>query len=206
MRVIVTAVGIKNLMILCALQGIKEEKIKAYYSGTIRRHEAALTRSDLMRYIESFFAMAVENYPDFVTVVDPDDLVDNAEVCFNELAGAGKLRYLPQVDLYALEGLYQNNFYLGTESNLQVSGVIYWGRLGYGATNDSYLHKSIPFGGITYEQFLSQFPNHGVAGNDVILCIASADAVQPLIAGWSPHFIQMVNDFRSHLLEVAPAF
>lgn len=200
MRVVATTEGLKYLQILSALQGIKEGAINAYYSGTIRRHETALNKSDLMRFIETFFAMSVEKYPSFVSVIDEDELVDNAEVCFSEMAAAGLIRYMAQTSLYVLDGLYTNSFYLATESNIQANGVLVWGKEGYGATCDSYLHPAIPFDdGVTLDMWLSQFPNHGVAGNDVVLSIAAADAVRPLITGWSPHLNVMVTDFRSFL-------
>ncbi|AIX13078.1 hypothetical protein HWB57_gp080 [Erwinia phage vB_EamM-Bue1] len=199
MRVVATPKGLKNLFILASLQGVKTGTIKAYYSGTIRRHETALTKSELLTYIEAFFAMSVVGYPDFATVIDPMESVDNATNCFEDMAANGQIRLMPQNGLYVIEGLYQNNFYLATESNVAATGVILWGVDGFGATCDSYLHKPIPFDGIDYKSWVAQFPNHGVAGNDVVLSLAAADAIKPLIDGWSPKLADMVADFRSFL-------
>lgn len=200
MRVVVTDKGLINLHILAALQGVQENLITSAYSGTIRRHETALKKTDLMRYIESFFAMAVDKYPDFITVISETDDVDNAEVCFNEMAAKSQIDYRIQTDIYVLDYLYQNNYYLATESNLQTTGAIYWGTLGWGATIDSYLHDPKPFDdGVTLDMFQSQFPEHHVTGSDVVLCIGAADAIYPLVSGWSPHITQMVTDFRTYL-------
>lgn len=201
MRVVITEKGLINLQILCALQGVKEGLIHSAYSGTMRRHETCLKKTDLMRYIESFFAMAVAKYPDFISIINTTDTdVDNAEVCFNEMAAKSQVVYHIQTDVYVLDYLYQKNFYLATESNTQSTGVILWGTMGWGATVDSYLHDPIPFDpGITLPMYLTQFPQHNITGSDVVLSLGAADALQPLITGWSPHIYQMVADFRTYL-------
>lgn len=200
MRVVITTKGLLNLQILCAIQAMNERLITSAYSGTIRRHESALHKTDLMRFIEAFFAMSVAKYPDFVSVISETDEVDNSSVCFNEMAGNSQIVYHPQTDKYVLNHLYQKNFYLATESNVQSTGVILWGVMGWGATVDSYLHDPIPFDdGVTLDMFLSQFPEHHVTGSDVVLSLGAADSLQPLITGWSPHLSQMVFDFRAAL-------
>lgn len=200
MRVVVTTKGLLNLQILSALQAMQERLIVSAYSGTIRRHETALKKTDIMRFIEAFFAMAQAGYPDFISIISDTDDEDNATVCFNEMAGKSQVVYRPQTDKYVLDYLYQQNFYLATESNLQTTGVILWGNKGWGATVDSYLHDPIPFDeNVTLDMFLSQFPEHHVTGSDVVLCLGAADALRPLITGWSPHLAQMLADFRSFL-------
>lgn len=198
MRLMPTPDAKVKIMALTALQAVFDGNIKAEYAGTIRKYDAVVTRPYLEKCLGVFFSMAAAIHPEMVVEVNDDK--DSIQETIDEMMNTGYLQYIVHRDVYVLSGLYLNTYYLGTQANIQDFGAVVWGKLGLGATYQGFDQPPLPFDqGVTAEQFLAQFPKHKVSGNDVVLVMAGADALDLLVHGWEPRLKTLVEEYRTFI-------
>uniref|UniRef100_A0AAU8KX89 DUF7270 domain-containing protein n=1 Tax=Serratia phage Kevin TaxID=3161161 RepID=A0AAU8KX89_9CAUD len=195
MVILPTEVGTEHILVLTAIQAIKDGEISAPYSGTIRKFEYAVTRAHFLRCVTAWLATAQASYPGDLGAGDEY----SAEEVIHYMAINGFIAYDRTQEMYVLNGLWKPfPYYMTTEANIQDNGAIVWGRDGIGASYVAYNTPGVPFDG-TVEEYLAQYPAHRVAGNDAVLIMPASQACPRLINGWNPSVRALVAEFRTNL-------
>lgn len=195
MVILPTDAGVEHILVLTAIQAMKDGVITAPYSGTIRKFEYSVTRELFGRCVAGWLKTAQDSYPGDL---GPGDEYNAAEV-IHYMAINGFIAYDRTQEVYVLNGLWKPfPYYMTTEANIQDNGAIVWGRDGIGASYTAYNTPGVPFDG-TVVEYLAQYPAHRVAGNDTVLVMPASQACPRLINGWNPSIRALVAEFRTNL-------
>lgn len=196
MIILPTDTGLEHILVLTAIQAMKDNIITAPYSGTIRKFEYAVKPDYFNRCVTAWLEMAKVSYPGDLGAGDEYSVIE----VVHHMAINGYIAYDQTQEVYVLNGLWKPfPYYMTTEANIQDYGAIVWGKEGIGASYIAYNTPGVPFDG-TVEEYLAQYPAHKVAGNDTVLVISAAQACPRLINGWDPSIRSMVADFRTYFL------
>ena len=195
MIILPTDVGVEHILVLTAIQAMKDGVITAPYSGTIRKFEYAVGRGYFSKCVFGWLETAKAGYPGDI---QPGDEYSVDEVV-HYLSVNGFIAYDRTQEVFLLNGLWKPfPYYMTTEANIQDNGALVWGREGIGASYTAYNTPGVPFDG-TVEEYLAQYPAHKVAGNDAVLIMPAAQAAPRLINGWNPSIRALVAEFRTNL-------
>lgn len=195
MIILPTDTGVEHILVLTAIQAMKDGVITAPYSGTIRKFEYSVGRGYFEKCVVGWLETAKASYPGDL---GPGDEYDVNEIV-HYMAINGFIAYDRVQEMYILNGLWKPfPYHMTTEANIQDNGAVVWGRDGIGATYTAYNAPGVPFDG-TVEEYLAQYPAHRVAGNDTVLVMSAAQACPRLINGWNPSIRALVTEFRTNL-------
>lgn len=179
----------ERLMVFIGVQAIKEGVVTSPYSGTFRLGDYVCGLDFLNRcagaWLETYFADAATTAGEVV-----DELLRKGYLSHDVIHNV--------FDFSSLNRVF--NYILTTEMNVPDWGVLAWGRDGLGATYASSDILGTPFDqGVTYEQYVSQFPKHGITGSDIILAMTGANALPLMVGGWSPVIKDYIEAIRANL-------
>lgn len=203
MNITPSQIGYEHLMVFLAIQGAKEGIITSEYSGTVRLADYIASEAFIKKCITAWTQYAVESAPpsgEILFVIPTLASTDTDEI-FSDMLVKGYLVYDTQHDVYDFSALNRVFGYtITSEANIPDWGILAWGKDGLGATYaSSDVGPVLIDSGVTMEQYLAQFPQHGVTGSDIIVVYPGSNALERLVAGWDPRLKTVVEDIRSHI-------
>lgn len=197
--------GYEHILVFMGLQGAKEGVIKSEYSGTVRLADYTASDVFIKKCIAAWLTYAV-NTVDYtqrdIVIVVPTVTANTVDEIFADMLVKGYITYDTQHSVYEFSSLNRVfGYVLTSEANIPDWGVIAWGNDGIGATYSSsdIVTPDLIDDGVAYEQYIAQFPQHGITGSDIILVMPGAVALQRLITGWKPQYKEIVQAIRANL-------
>lgn len=210
MNITPSQTGYEHLMVFLAIQGAKEGIITSEYSGTVRLIDYTASEAFIKKCITAWTKYAVGTYPappagELLFVVPTLATTDTDEI-FADMLSKGYLTYDTQHDIYDFSALNRLFGYtITSEANIPDWGILAWGKDGLGATYASSDVGAVLIDpGVTMEQYLAQFPQHGVTGSDIIIVYPGSNALERLVSGWDPHLKAVVEGIRFYIPVVNP--
>lgn len=208
MNITPSSTGYEHLMVFLAIQGAKEGIIVSEYSGTVRLADYKASDVFIKKCITAWTKYAVEATPPTgeILFVIPTPASTDTEEIFADMLAKGYLVYDTQHDVYDFSALNRVFGYtITSEANIPDWGILAWGKDGLGATySSSDMDPVLIDPGVTMEQYLAQFPQHGITGSDIIVVYPGGNALERLVAGWDPHLKAVVEGIRFYIPVVNP--
>uniref|UniRef100_A0AAU8GJU8 DUF7270 domain-containing protein n=1 Tax=Salmonella phage vB_STmST313_KE31 TaxID=3161181 RepID=A0AAU8GJU8_9CAUD len=210
MNITPSQTGYEHIMVFLAIQGAKEGIITSEYSGTMRLADYVAPEAFIKKCIDAWCLYALGTYPappegELLFTV-PNPAAGDTDSIFADMLAKGYLVYDITHDVYSFTSLNTVfGFTITSEANIPDWGILAWGVDGLGATYaSSDVGPVLIDEGVTMEQYLAQFPQHNIAGSDIILVQPGAVALPRLVDGWKPQMKDIITGIRFHIPVVNP--
>lgn len=205
------SLGYEHILVFTALQAAKEGIIKSEYSGTVRLSDYRVSAVFLKKCIAAWAQYVVADWP---IIIDSDadadsEVISESDVdsIFSQMNNLGYISYDIPHDIWQFTSLNSVFGYaITSEINIPDWGIIAWGVDGIGGIyTSSDLPAVLIDAGTTTQEYLAQFPMHGITGSDIILVLPGASALTRLVIdGWNPRLKDIVSSIRSHIPVTTP--
>lgn len=210
MNITPSRMGYEHLMVFLAIQGAKEGLITSEYSGSVRLIDYTADEAFIKKCIAAWSLYAVSTfdqpYMTELLFTAPTPASTDVDEIFADMLAKGYLTYDTQHNVYEFSALNRVFGYtITSEANIPDWGILAWGVDGLGATySSSDVNGIVMDPGVTYEEYLAQFPQHGVTGSDIIITYSGANALNRMLNGWDPRLKDVVSAIRGHIPVVLP--